>query len=76
MESHYRYGASTIYGIRYGYNGLNPSNNYRPIELFPEAVRDIHMDGGTILGSSRGGTENMDILMDTLEEMKVNILYI
>ncbi len=75
MESHYRYGASRIYGIRYGYNGLNPANNYRPIELHPEAVRDIHMDGGTILGSSRGGTENMDILMDTLEEMKVNILY-
>jgi 6-phosphofructokinase 1 len=75
MESHYRYGASTIYGIRYGYRGLNPANNYRPMELFPEAVRDIHMAGGTILGSSRGGTDNMDILMDTLEKMKVNILY-
>jgi len=75
MESHYRYGASKIYGIRYGYNGLNPAKNYRPIELYPEAVRDIHMDGGTILGSSRGGTENMNIMMDTLEEMKVNILY-
>lgn len=75
MESHYRYGASKIYGIRYGYNGLNPAKNYRPIELYPEAVRDIHMDGGTILGSSRGGTEDMNILMDTLEDMKVNILY-
>jgi len=75
MESHYRYGASKIYGIRYGYNGLNPAKNFRPIELYPEAVRDIHMEGGTILGSSRGGTEDMNIMMDTLEEMKINILY-
>ncbi len=75
MESYYRYGTSTIYGIRYGYNGLNPAKNYKPMELFPEAVRDIHMDGGTILGSSRGGTEDMNILVDTLEKMKINILY-
>lgn len=75
MESYYRYGAKKIYGIRYGYNGLNPAKGYDPIELTPDIVRDIHMDGGTILGSSRGGTDNMNILIDTLERMKVNILY-
>ncbi len=75
MESYYRYGAKKIYGIRYGYNGLNPAKGYEPIELKPDIVRDIHMDGGTILGSSRGGTDNLNILIDTLERMKINILY-
>jgi hypothetical protein len=31
-------------------------------------VEDIHREGGTILSSSRGGTENMDLLVDTLEK--------
>jgi 6-phosphofructokinase 1 len=75
MESYYRYGAKKIYGIRYGYNGLNPAKGYSPLELTPDLVRDIHMNGGTMLGSSRGGTDNMNILMDTLENLKINILY-
>lgn len=75
METYYQYGSHSILGIRYGYSGLNTSMGYRPIELTPEAVDDIHNDGGTILGSSRGGTEDMDILVDTLEEWGINILY-
>jgi len=75
MESWYRYGARDITGIRYGYNGLNPAKGYEPVKLTPDEVSVIHMDGGTILGSSRGGTDNMDILVDTLERMKINILY-
>lgn len=75
MESYYRYGAKKIFGIRYGYNGLNPAKGYAPIDLTPDLVRDIHMNGGTMLGSSRGGTDNMNILMDTLEKLKINILY-
>jgi 6-phosphofructokinase 1 len=75
MESWYRYNSRDILGIMYGYNGLNPAKGYDPIELNPSVVETIHMDGGTILGSSRGGTENMDILVDTLERLKINILY-
>ncbi len=75
MESWYRYGSKDILGIRYGYNGLNPAKGYDPIPLTPDEVQAIHMDGGTILGSSRGGTDNMDILVDTLERLKINILY-
>ena len=75
MESYYRYGAKKIYGIRYGYNGLNPAKGYTPVGLTPDIVQDIHMDGGTILGSSRGGTDNMDILVDTLQRLNINILY-
>ena len=75
MESHYRYGINSIIGIRYGYNGLNPTLGYDPEILTPEDVENIHMAGGTILGSSRGGTDDMEYLFDTLLKWKINILY-
>ncbi len=75
MSAYYRYGVHSILGIRFGYNGLNPSMGYHPIELTPHLVDEIHLNGGTILGSSRGGTENMDILVNTLENLKINILF-
>ncbi len=75
MESFYRYGIKSILGIRYGYNGLNPAMGYHPIELTPDVVDEIHLDGGTILGSSRGGTDDMDILMNTIENLGINILF-
>ncbi len=74
-ESYYHYGCTSLTGIRFGYNGLNPDMGYEPLELTPEMVEDIHLDGGTILGSSRGGTENLDILFDTLERWNIRILY-
>jgi len=75
MESWYRYGAKNILGIRYGYSGLHPDTQFAPIELNPDIVRAIHMDGGSILGSSRGGTDDLEKLVDTLERLKINILY-
>ncbi len=75
MESYYIYGIRSITGIRYGYNGLDAAKGYDPLELSPENVNDIHKKGGTILGSSRGGTDDMEKLVDTLVEMKINILY-
>ena len=75
MESHYRYGVKTILGIKYGYGGLNPKNKNKPIQLTPQLVRNIHMNGGTILGSSRGGTEDMERLVDKMEELGIDILY-
>ncbi len=75
MESHYHYHTQKVVGISYGYNGLNPARGYPMMDLTPEMVKNIHMEGGTILGSSRGGTEDMDLLMDTLEKMGINILY-
>ena len=75
MTASHRYGIRTIYGIRYGYQGLNPAMGYHPIELTPDVVSNIHLSGGTILGSSRGGTDNMEILIKTLESLKVDILF-
>ena len=72
MESTYQYGSTSILGVRFGYNGLNPEMGFKPVELTPDIVEDIHNDGGTILGSSRGGTENMDILVNTPEKSKIS----
>jgi len=75
MESWYRYGAKDILGIMYGYSGLHPDTKFRPIVLEPELVKEIHQDGGSILGSSRGGTDDMEMLVDTLDKLGINILY-
>ena len=75
MESYYHYKTEKIIGIPYGYNGLNPANGYPFVDLYPDGVKNIHMMGGTILGASRGGTDDMDLLMDTLEKHGINILY-
>jgi len=75
MESWYRYGAKDILGIRYGYNGLHPNAKFKPIKLEPDLVKEIHMDGGSILGSSRGGEDDMELFVDSLGKLGINILY-
>lgn len=75
MESHYRYGIKHVLGIRYGYNGLNEENKLRPLKLTPDKVANIHKQGGTILGSSRGGTDDIPKLVRTLKKWGVDILY-
>lgn len=73
LELYYRYGVHDVWGIRYGYAGL-VSSEFPPIKLTVEMVEDIHMDPGTILGSSRGVNEVKD-MVDFLEKSKINILF-
>jgi 6-phosphofructokinase 1 len=73
-ELHYRYGISRIFGFRYGYEGLVSKYNHPVIELTPQSVSNIHLVGGTILGSSRG-KQNVNEMVDTLDIMSINILY-
>lgn len=68
------YGVKSIFGIRYGYAGLNPKFGYEPMMLDPDAVDTIHERGGTILGSSRGN-QPVDVMVDTLVRMNINILF-
>ena len=75
MTLYHGYGVQNIYGFRYGYAGLNPEYNYPVISLDPSTVRDIHNQGGTILGSSRG-PQDPDIVVDTLEKMGISILFV
>lgn len=69
-----RYGVTNIVGIQYGYAGLNPDNKLPFITLNPDIVDDIHKDGGSILGSSRG-EQPIEIVVDTLERNNINILF-
>jgi 6-phosphofructokinase 1 len=70
----YRYGVTSIEGLRYGYEGLIPSYGHKPLALTPEIVADIHQNGGTILGSSRGN-QNVGSMVDFLVERKIDILF-
>ena len=70
----YNYGVTNIYGIQYGYSGLDPEQHHPPIDLNPDVVDTIHEKGGTILGSSRGNVPK-DIIVDTLLRMKINMIF-
>ncbi|MDA3960071.1 MAG: ATP-dependent 6-phosphofructokinase [Planctomycetota bacterium] len=54
LELHHGYGISEVLGFRHGYGGLDPDAELKPIALDLDEVDDIHRDGGTILGTSRG----------------------
>ncbi|MCU0574142.1 MAG: ATP-dependent 6-phosphofructokinase [Syntrophobacteraceae bacterium] len=74
MSLYHHYGVRTIFGFRYGYEGLSPRHGHTPVELTPGLVAGIHDQGGTILGSSRGPQEVPE-MVDTLERMNVGILF-
>ena len=68
------YGVKNIFGVRYGYAGLNPKFGYEPMMLDPDTVDTIHEKGGTVLGSSRGN-QPVDVMVDTLVRMNINVLF-
>jgi len=70
----YRYGISRILGIKYGYEGLISKFNHPVVELTAPMVSDIHLSGGTFLGTSRGD-QNVEEMVDTLEILNINILF-
>jgi 6-phosphofructokinase 1 len=74
LSLHYHYGVQTVYGYRYGYEGLSPRYGHNAMELTPRIVEDIHQEGGTILGSSRG-PQDVSEMVDTLERMNVRLLF-
>ncbi len=73
-QLYYRYGVSRIIGIQYGFEGFIPEYSHPVIELTTQLVDDIHLSGGTILGTSRG---NQDVgkIVDSLEMLNINILF-
>ncbi|MHC1725884.1 MAG: ATP-dependent 6-phosphofructokinase [Syntrophobacteraceae bacterium] len=74
MSLHYHYRVKSVFGFPYGYEGLSSRFNHAPIELSPPRVARIHEQGGTVLGSSRGPQDVSD-MVDTLERMKIGILF-
>ena len=68
------YGVKNILGIRHGYLGLNEQAGEPPVSLTMEMVEDIHREGGTILGTSRGPQDPAK-MVDFMEKMGINILF-
>jgi 6-phosphofructokinase 1 len=68
------YGVTSVLGVRGGYRGLDPSRGKPPIELTDDLVEDIHREGGTLLGTSRGPVD-MKLAVDYLVAQGVNMLF-
>ena len=68
------YGVPSVLGIRGGYRGLDPARGRPPMELSEELVEDIHREGGTLLGTSRGPVDT-DIAVDFLVARGINVLF-
>jgi 6-phosphofructokinase 1 len=71
----HRYGVKQISGFRFGYRGLLSEFGLPVVELTPETVVDIHREGGTILGSSRGHGDRTSDMVDCLQRMNLNVLF-
>jgi len=74
MMNYYLYKNQINYGIKYGYAGLVKELGHEVLILTPEMVKDIHLKGGTILGSSRG-PQDFEKMVNRLVELDVKILY-
>jgi 6-phosphofructokinase 1 len=74
LELHFGYGVQEVFGIRNGYMGLDPSNGRAPLRLSCECVSGINLQGGTILGSSRG-QQDLGRMVDFLENERISLLF-
>lgn len=74
LELHHAYGVKEVLGFRGGYQGLDPARGAEPIVLTPEFVNNIHKEGGTVLGTSRGPVD-IGIAVDNLIRRGVNLLF-
>ena len=68
------YGAREVLGIRFGFQGLNPTEGRPPLVLTEQLVEDIHHKGGTILGTSRGH-QDPRVTVDFLASQGINLLF-
>ena len=71
-----RYGVRRIRGIRVGFKGLLPEQGFDTIDLNPDLVDDIHKTGGSFLGTSRGGGDRVNEIVDAIEALNMNMIFI
>ena len=71
-----RYGVRRIKGIQFGYKGFFAEQGYDTIDLNPDNVDAIHKIGGTFLGTSRGGGDRTSDIVDSIERMGINMMFI
>jgi 6-phosphofructokinase 1 len=74
LQLWHRYGCTDVTGIRFGYHGLGTSPPEPALALTPDLVAQVHMRGGTMLGSSRG-TPSVQQIVDSLVATGINMLF-
>ncbi len=72
LESNY--GIHNVLGIKYGFKGLIKNSANSPISLNKKIVDEIHKEGGTILGSSRGNQDPVE-MVNQLINLNIDILF-
>ena len=73
MALRYNYGVAEIYGIKWGFLGFTKKDCW--VKLNPEDVKEIHLLGGTVLGTSRSGFDGEEI-SKALIKNNVNMVFI
>ncbi len=73
---YYRYGVRRIKGFRFGFKGFFSDEGFDTIDLVPSLVDDIHKIGGSFLGTSRGGGQRVQEIVDCVESLSINMLFI
>ena len=73
---YYRYGVKKIRGFRFGFKGFFPESGFDTVDLTPQTVDDIHKIGGSFLGTSRGGGNRTIDIVDAVESLSINMLFI
>lgn len=71
-----RYGVRRIKGIQFGYNGFFKEEGYDTVELNPRNVDAIHKIGGSFLGTSRGGGDRTSDIVDSIQRLNINVMFI
>ncbi|MBQ3670731.1 MAG: ATP-dependent 6-phosphofructokinase [Treponema sp.] len=71
-----RYGVKRIKGFRFGFKGFFSESGYNTVDLTPDLVDDIHKIGGSFLGTSRGGGNRVNDIVDAVESLSINMLFI
>ena len=71
------YGVRDVKGIKYGFRGFveREGELREPIALTAKSVDTIHLNGGSVLGSSRGGSD-VAFIVDAVQEMDLDFLFV
>ena len=74
FELHHAYRVKEVLGFRWGYQGLDPKPGEKPLVMTHSMVDGIHLQGGSMLGTSRGPVD-VRRAVENLIRLRVNILF-
>ena len=72
MALRYNYGVAEIYGIKWGFLGFTKKDCW--VKLNPDDVKEIHLLGGTVLGTSRSGFDGEEISKQIIKN-NINMVF-